>query len=61
MLGDERVGGGAMLAKCLRSARLVSPHQAAVACHIGGKDGGETTFDGLLHGPPSARGIIAED
>jgi hypothetical protein len=60
MLGDQRIGGGSMLPQGLRRARLVEPHQTAVACHIGGKDSGETTFEGLLHGPPSARGIIAE-
>ena len=60
MLGAKRIGGGAMLAQGPRRASLVEPHQAAVACHISGKDRSETTFDGLLHGPPSARGIIAE-
>jgi hypothetical protein len=39
---------------------FVRPHQPRVACHIGGKDRGETAFDGLLHGLPSGTAIIAE-
>jgi hypothetical protein len=31
MLGDERVGGGAVFAQRLRRARLVFAHQPAVA------------------------------
>jgi hypothetical protein len=54
MVGDERIGSGAMVAQCPCRARLVEPHQAAVSGHIGGEDRGETAFDGLLHGPPSA-------
>ena len=34
---------------------LVRPHQARIPCHIGGKDRGETAFDGLLHGLPQRR------
>jgi len=30
MLNDERIGSGAMLAQCLRSARLIKPHQPTV-------------------------------
>jgi hypothetical protein len=52
MLGDERVGGGAMLTQCRRGACLVEPHQARIARDISGKDRGETTFDGLRHGFP---------
>jgi hypothetical protein len=37
MLGDERISGGAMLAQCLRRARFVEPHQAAVTRHIGAR------------------------
>src|SRR5437773_11309581 len=39
---------------------LVRPHQPRVARHSGGKDRGETAFDGLLHGFPPGRAIIAE-
>ena len=52
MVGDERVSGSMMLAKRVRRARLVRPHQPRVVRHIGGKDRGETAFDGLLHGLP---------
>ena len=34
---------------------LVRPHQPRVTRHIGGKDRGETAFDGLLHGLPQGR------
>jgi hypothetical protein len=60
MMGDERISGGAMLPQCLGRARLVRPHQPRIARHIGGEDRGETAFDGLFHGPPSATPIIAE-
>jgi hypothetical protein len=40
MLGDERGGGRAMLAQSLCRARLVEPHQPAVAGDIGGENGG---------------------
>jgi hypothetical protein len=50
MLGDERISGSAMLAQCLRGARLIRPHEPRVACDIGGKDRGKTAFYGLFHG-----------
>jgi len=53
MLGDERISGGAMLTQCLRRARFVEPHQAAVAHHIGGKDRGKTAGGG--HDRPGTR------
>ena len=38
MLGNERIGSGAVLAQCLRSARLVLSHHAAVADDISRQD-----------------------
>jgi hypothetical protein len=38
MLGDEWIGSSAMLAKCLRCARLIRAHEPTVARDIGGKD-----------------------
>ncbi len=58
MLGDERIGGGPMLAQPLRRACFVEPHQARIAGHIGGKDRGKAAFDGLFHVSPG-QGIIA--
>src|SRR5262245_59755736 len=55
MLGNERIGGGAMLAQFPCGAGLVRAHQPAVACHIGGEDRGKTAYDGLLHGLPQDR------
>ncbi len=46
MMGDERIGGSAMLAQCLCGARFVEPHQPAVAGHIGGENSGETAYSG---------------
>src|SRR5712671_5996731 len=46
---------------CVRPL-LIRTHQARIACHIGSEDGGETTFDGLLHGfhkPSKANGQTA--
>jgi len=55
VLGDQRIGGGAMLAQCLRGARLVHPHQPAVADDIGSKDRGELTGCGHSSGNPALR------
>jgi hypothetical protein len=46
MLGDERIGGGTMLAQCQRGTRLVLTHQPAVAGDIGGEDRSETASGG---------------
>ena len=53
MLGDERLGGGAMVQKPPRGARFVLPHQARIARHIGDEDRGKTADGG--HDRPSAR------
>src|SRR6516165_11467485 len=42
-----------MRLEALERAFLVRSHQPRVAGHVGGKDRGETAFDGLLHGLPS--------
>src|SRR6516225_1958586 len=55
MVGDERICRGAVVAQCLRRARLVEPHQAAVACHISGKDRGELADCGHSSGIPALR------
>ena len=52
MTGYERIGDGAMLAQ----SRLVEPHQPAVACNIGGENGGKTAGGG--HDQPSARFFV---
>ena len=54
MLGDERVGGGAVFAQRLRGASLVLAHQSRIARDIGGEDCGEAA--GLVHeSSPAAR------
>jgi hypothetical protein len=54
MLGDERVGGGPMLAQCPRRAGFVRLHQPRIAGYIGGEDRGKTA--GLAHAAlPAAR------
>ena len=55
MLGNERVGGGAMLAQCLRRADLVLPHQPRIARHIGGEDRCETAGLGHVASPTARR------
>ena len=55
MVCDERICRGAVVAQCLRRARLVEPHQAAVACHISGKDRGELADCGHSSGIPALR------
>jgi len=52
MLRDARIGSGAMLAQHLNRARLVEPHQPAVADYVGREDGGETAGRGHGWGRP---------
>jgi hypothetical protein len=48
---DFRIGElAAMRLELIECAFLVRSHQPRVARHIGGKDRGETAFDGLSHG-----------
>jgi hypothetical protein len=47
MPGDERIGGGTMLAQHPRRAGLVLSHQPAVAGNVGGEDRGQFAFDRL--------------
>src|SRR6516225_2403287 len=59
MLGNKRINSGAMIAQGLSRARLVEPHQPAVANDVGSKYGGKSA-GGRGHGcgrPPWGRGV----
>ena len=46
MRGDQAIGDSPVLGQGPKRRDLISPHHAAVALHISGKDRGELAFDG---------------
>jgi len=60
MLRDEWIASVAMLTQRLDRARLVEPHQPAVADHVGRKDGGEAAGRGHRGTPPWSDGLVTD-